>query len=106
MFGIKCVNGHDRCAGGPTPSCPYCEFPVIEIYGRTAPKCVYCDQAKQFCLDNELNFVFKDIVDLGIKDELFERMPGVKTVPQIFVDGRHIGGYTEFVEAFRNEQGE
>ncbi len=21
----KCVNGHDRCAGGPTLGCPYCE---------------------------------------------------------------------------------
>lgn len=78
----------------------------VTIFGRTKPVCVWCDRAKQFCLDRNLDFVFKDISTLGVKDELFSKAPGVKTVPQIFIDELHIGGYEEFAKHIMNKENE
>lgn len=79
----------------------------VTIYGRTVPACVYCDRTKQFCLDRNIDFVFKDIVDAETKAELFERVPGVRTVPQIFIDDTHVGGFEDFVKHItQHEQGE
>ena len=38
------------------------------------------------------------VVPLHQIDQLFEKFPGARTFPQIRVDGKNIGGYTEFKE--------
>ena len=68
----------------------------VTIYGRTEPKCVWCDRAKRLAVDKGLEMVFNDIVDPMVKADLLSRVPGVKTVPQIFVDNTHVGGYEDF----------
>jgi len=62
----------------------------IDIY--TTPYCPFCKRAKSL-LSNK-NIVFNEI-DLSQEPDKFEEMieksNGAKTVPQIFVDDKHIG---------------
>lgn len=37
--------------------------------------------------------------------ELKEQFPEVKTIPQVFIDNRHIGGYQEFSQEIENTMG-
>ena len=66
----------------------------ITIY--TGPLCNYCEAAKRLLARN--NVTYKEInvatVD-GAMDEMIKKTNGKKTIPQIFFDDRHIGGYYE-----------
>ena len=66
----------------------------IIIY--TGPFCNYCDAAKRLLTRN--NATFKEIniatVD-GAKEEMIKKANGKMTIPQIFFDDQHIGGYDE-----------
>lgn len=71
----------------------------ITLYSK--PDCPWCVKAKQ--LLNELGFEYTELV-LGehyTKDDLKAKLPFVirLTVPQVFIDGDHIGGY-EDLKAF------
>ncbi|MDH3666844.1 MAG: glutaredoxin 3 [Paracoccaceae bacterium] len=66
-------------------------MPKIEIF--TGPNCVYCESAKALLRETGLAF---DEIDLdadpaNLKD-FRARLPRVKSLPQILVDGVHIGG--------------
>lgn len=66
---------------------------TIIIYSK--PNCSFCVKAKN--LLTVKNLVFKEKV-LGkdfTKEQLLEVLPNVKTLPQIEIDGKHIGGYIE-----------
>ena len=63
----------------------------IEIY--TSPLCWYCHRAKH--LLNKKNAQFLELSVIGsneIRSEMVDRAGGLRTVPQIFIDGHHIGG--------------
>ena len=66
----------------------------IVIY--TGPSCNYCDAAKRLLTRN--NATFKEIniaiVD-GAIDEMIKKANGKRTIPQIFFDDQHIGGYDD-----------
>lgn len=71
------------------------------IFGR--PGCPYCVRAKDLAekLSNErddFQYQYVDIRAEGITKEDLQQKAGkpVETVPQIFVDQQHIGGYTDF----------
>lgn len=73
----------------------------VVIFGR--PGCPFCVRAKELAeklsTDREdFKFRYIDIHEEGISREDLEKTVGkpVETVPQIFVDQEHIGGYTEF----------
>lgn len=77
------------------------------IFGR--PGCAYCVRAKELAekLTNErddFNFRYIDIHAEGITKADLEKTVGkpVETVPQIFVDQQHVGGFTDF-EAWAKE---
>jgi len=57
--------------------------------------CPYCDQAKALMTSKEIEFEEKKIGDGYTKEELLEAVPNARTVPQIFLDGQLIGGFTE-----------
>lgn len=73
----------------------------IEIY--TKDWCPYCSRAKS--LLKTKGSVFEEI---SISDhperrgEMIERAGGRTTVPQIFIDGRHIGGCDDLVALDRS----
>lgn len=69
---------------------------MFRIYSKT--NCKWCDKAKEF-FETE-NFSYEEIL-LGrdiTKAELLEIVPGATTVPQIFIDSKYIGGYTELLK--------
>ena len=57
--------------------------------------CPYCDQAKALLKQKGIEFEEKKIGDGYTKEELLEAVPNARTVPQIFLDGELIGGFTE-----------
>lgn len=69
----------------------------IMIYGKE--NCPFCDKAKALAasLLNAETFYF-DMDKNGVTKQDLQRTVGkpVSTVPQVFIDGLHIGGYTEF----------
>lgn len=68
---------------------------MIEIYGK--PQCPYCDKAKMLCETRGLQFVYKSMGTDFTREELLEKFPNARTVPQIVVNGTKIGGYGELV---------
>jgi len=72
------------------------EQPEIEIY--TLEWCPYCRKAKAFFRSKGLNYSEYLISDDENKREMVERTDGAKTIPQIFIDDEHIGGYDDLIE--------
>ncbi len=63
----------------------------VEIY--TKDWCGYCTRAKRLLGDKGVAFEEYDITMGGPKRlEMIERASGASSVPQIFIDGTHIGG--------------
>jgi glutaredoxin 3 len=63
----------------------------IEIY--TSPTCGYCHAAKRLLHQKGASFTEVDVVrHPDRRPEMVERARGRRTVPQIFIDGRHVGG--------------
>ncbi|MFA6125043.1 MAG: glutaredoxin 3 [Sphingomonas sp.] len=66
-------------------------MPKIEIY--TKAFCPYCSRAMKLLASKGVTPEEYDITMGGPKRaEMLERANGGTTVPQIFIDGRHIGG--------------
>jgi glutaredoxin 3 len=60
------------------------------------PMCSYCDAAKR--LLNKKNIPYKEIniaLEEGKMEEMLKKSNGMKTIPQIFIEDHHIGGYDE-----------
>lgn len=64
------------------------------------PGCPYCVMAEKL-LKNKGYEVEERKIGFGWnREQLFEAVPNVRTVPQIFLDGNHIGGYDDLVKHF------
>jgi glutaredoxin 3 len=62
----------------------------------TTPFCGYCRAAKRLLADKSLDFEEIDVAfDDDKRAEMIGRANGLRTVPQIFIHGRHVGGYDE-----------
>ena len=73
----------------------------IIIY--TGPFCNYCNAAKRLLTRNNASFKEIDIAKVdGAMDEMIKKANGKRTIPQIFFDNQHIGGYDE-VRALEKE---
>jgi glutaredoxin 3 len=58
--------------------------------------CGYCQAAKRLLRGKGLEFEEIDVgFDPDKRAEMLERSNGARTVPQIFIHGRHVGGYDE-----------
>ena len=69
----------------------------ITIY--TGPMCNYCEAAKRLLTRNNAPFEEIDVAQVeGAKDEMIQKANGKRTIPQIFFDDYHVGGYQELRE--------
>ncbi|MEE8113322.1 MAG: glutaredoxin 3 [Nitrososphaerales archaeon] len=71
-------------------------MPKIIVY--TKEICPFCKYAKALLRSKGVDF---EEIDIGIDEALQEKiwqLSGRKTVPQIFVDGRPVGGFEELRE--------
>ena len=63
----------------------------IQIY--TSPLCGYCRAAKRLLQSKGVEFVEVDLAnEPERREEMVQRSNGGRTVPQIFIDDRHVGG--------------
>ena len=65
----------------------------------TGPMCNFCEAAKRLFSRNNLKYQEIDISSKeGLRDEMIKKANGRKTIPQIFFNEDHIGGYQELRE--------
>ncbi len=63
----------------------------VEIYTKFG--CPYCARAKALLGEKGVEYEEYEINSVpGKRDEMLERSNGRHTVPQVIIDGRHIGG--------------
>lgn len=63
----------------------------VEIY--TTPTCPYCLRAKALLNAKGVDYLETDVSrDPALRDAMMQRAAGRRSVPQIFIDGQHIGG--------------
>ncbi len=66
----------------------------VVIY--TGPMCNYCDAAKKLLSRNNITYKEIDISLVeGAMEEMIKRSNGKRTIPQIFFENQHIGGFDE-----------
>ncbi len=66
----------------------------IEMYSKSW--CPYCDRAKSLLSAKGQTWTEIDVEDeAGRLEEMLERSGGRRTVPQIFIDGQHVGGFDD-----------
>lgn len=72
----------------------------LEMY--TQDHCIFCLKAKEVIKNNpDMGFQLTEYnmsKHPAHKDTLKERFPGAKTAPQIWIGGKHIGGYEDLVD--------
>ena len=69
---------------------------IIVYYG---PMCGYCDAAKRLLTRNNLSYTEIDVsLKDGLREEMTKKANGKRTIPQIFFDDYHVGGYQELRE--------
>lgn len=64
--------------------------PEIEIF--TGPNCSYCHRAKDVLAKRNLEYKEVDVSTAEGRSEMQRRVPLARSIPQIFIDGKHIGG--------------
>jgi glutaredoxin 3 len=75
---------------------------MARILLYTTQFCGYCRAAKQLLRGKALDFEEIDVAfDADKRAEMIERAHGLRTVPQIFIHGRHVGGYEELADLER-----
>lgn len=63
----------------------------VEIY--TSQVCPYCVRAKDLLQRKGITPIeFRVDLNDSLRDEMLQRANGRRTVPQIFIDGAHVGG--------------
>lgn len=76
-------------------------MPKIEIYSTAI--CPYCVAAKNLLKSRGLDYQEVRVdTDPAARRVMLERSHGARTVPQIFINGEHIGGYEQLAEASHN----
>ena len=62
----------------------------------TGPLCNFCSAAKHLFNKKKINY---EEIDIGYDDkkreEMLKKSNGARTVPQIFIGEKHVGGYVE-----------
>jgi len=72
----------------------------IEVYSKE--NCAYCIRAKRLLESMQLQYVEKKIGVDVTREQLLEVAPQARTVPQIIISGKVIGGYDDLVAYMEN----
>lgn len=77
--------------------------PNVTIY--TAMLCGYCHRAKRLLDGKGITYTEHDVTfDSDLRRQMAERANGIRTVPQIFIGDRHVGGSDELAALERSGQ--
>ena len=73
----------------------------VVIY--TGPMCNFCSAAKHLLNKKKISYEEINIgYDEKKREEMLKKSNGAKTIPQIFIEEKHIGGYVE-LKALENK---
>ena len=76
-----------------------------KILMYSGPMCSFCEAAKRLLKRNNLEFQIIDISsEEGLIDEMIKKANCRRTIPQIFFNEQHIGGYQELRELEKNNK--
>jgi glutaredoxin 3 len=67
-------------------------------------QCPFCDQAKALLRLKGIEYEERNINNGWDREDLLAAVPGARTVPQIFLDDKLIGGFTELKKHFESVQ--
>ena len=76
---------------------------TIETIVWSKMQCPYCDMAKALLKQKNIEFEERKIGSGWTIEQLLEAVPNVRSVPQIILDGKYIGGFTELKAHFDKE---
>ena len=62
------------------------------------PACPFCVKAKNLLKNKGIEYEEKNIADGYKIEDLLELVPNARTMPQIWLDGEHLGGYDQLEE--------
>lgn len=74
--------------------------PRVEIFSKD--NCAFCVKAKHTLTQMNVEFVERKLGKDLTREELFERAPNARTMPQIFIAGESIGGYDDLIKYIEN----
>jgi glutaredoxin 3 len=57
--------------------------------------CPFCVQAKALLAARGIEFEERNVSQDWTREQLLEAVPNARTLPQIFLDDQHIGGFTD-----------
>ena len=76
-----------------------------KIIMYSGPMCNFCEAAKRLLERNKLKYEVIDIsTEVSLRDEMIKKSNGKRTIPQIFFENDHIGGYVELRELEKNNK--
>jgi glutaredoxin 3 len=75
-------------------------MPEVLVY--TTDYCPFCRRAEAFLTEHGVPFTSIDVThDPAMREKLVEMTGGLRTVPQIFIGGKSIGGFTDMMALHR-----
>lgn len=74
-----------------------------EIVIYTWSTCPYCINAKRLLRENNMKYIEKEVVQNKKYLKEMKRKTGETSVPQIFIDGKHIGGFSQLQTYLENK---
>ena len=57
--------------------------------------CSFCTQAKALLESRGIEYEERNVSQNWTREQLLEAVPTARTLPQIFLDQEHVGGFTE-----------
>ena len=76
----------------------------MEIIVYSKNNCVYCNKAKTLLKNLGLDYKEKKMEDFESVESMLEDIgKKVRTMPQIKIDGKLVGGYNQLVEYFADQ---
>ena len=66
------------------------------------PACVFCEKAKGLLKMKGIEYEEKNIANGHKIQDLLEMVPNARTMPQIWLDEKYIGGFEELKRYFDN----
>ena len=76
---------------------------IDDIVIYTLSTCPFCINAKRLLDKNNMKYIEKEVVqNKKYLNEMKTKTGGKKTVPQIFINDKHIGGFSDLQEYLEN----
>lgn len=66
--------------------------------------CPACRNAKMFLMQKNMEYEERIVGDKWTKEDFNKAVPNVKTYPQIFIDDKHIGGWSDLLEYSKHNE--